>query len=425
MLTNFMKKTILCGFVLLSLASKVSAQTVRILFDATKAETAGNADWVIDADVHDLGYSTGPAVKGGGNESDPQNLPTPAQSTVTSTTAETYWEGSLSSWGIACVKQGYEVETLPVFDSITYGNKSHALDLSNYKIFIVDEPNIKFTAKEKLAMINFVKDGGRLFMISDHCVSDRNNDGWDSPMIWKDFVENNGVQYNPFGIMVDSANFSQTTTNVNPSATDSMLHGPYGNCTEMMWSNGTSFTLWPHANKTVMGDVFMTGAKTTDSISVMFAHAHYGKGKVAAEGDSSPPDDGTGDPNDALYNGWSSDASGNHAIILMNATVWLATDDNPSPTSVADISVTPKRFEVYPNPVYGTGKIKFLMNQTEDVSIDMFDVTGKLVKTIYNEQANSGLNIINFETIDMPTGVYFCRLQSEHLTETQKVIITR
>jgi len=420
-----MKKTILCGFVLLSLASKVSAQTVRILFDATKAETAGNADWVIDADVHDLGYSTGPAVKGGGNESDPQNLPTPAQSTVTSTTVETYWEGSLSSWGIACVKQGYEVETLPVFDSITYGNKSHALDLSNYKIFIVDEPNIKFTTKEKLAMINYVKDGGRLFMISDHCVSDRNNDGWDSPMIWRDFVKNNGVQYNPFGIMIDSVNFSQTTTNVNPSPTDSMLHGPYGTCTEMMWSNGTSFTIWPSANKTVMADVFMTGAKTTDSISVMFAHAHYGKGKVAAEGDSSPPDDGTGDPNDALYNGWSADASGNHAIILMNATVWLATDDYPSPTSVANISVTPQRFEVYPNPVYGTGKIKFLINQAENVSIDMFDVTGKLIKTIYNDKASLGLNIVNFETADMPTGIYFCKLQSEHLTETQKVIITR
>jgi len=420
-----MKKTILCGVVLLSLACTLSAQTVRILFDATKAETAGNADWVIDADVHDLGFSGGPAKVGGGNESDPQNLPTPAQSTVTSTTVETYWEGSLSAWGIACVKQGYEVETLTAFDSITYGNKTHATDLGNYKIFIIDEPNIKFTSKEKLAMINYVKDGGRLFMISDHCVSDRNNDGWDSPMIFRDFVKNNGLQYNPFGIMFDSVNFSQTTTNVNPSPTDSMLHGPYGNCTEMMWSNGTSLTICPHVNKTVMGDVFMTGAKTTDSISVMFAHAHYGKGKVAALGDSSPPDDGTGDPNDALYNGWSADASGNHQIILMNATVWLATDDYPSPTSVANISVTPQRFEVYPNPVYGTGKIKFLLNQTENVSIDLFDVTGKLVKAIFNDQANQGLNIVNFETSDMPAGIYFCKLQSEHLTQTQKVVITR
>jgi hypothetical protein len=421
-----MKRAILSGFVMLSLACNVSAQQVRILFDATKAETAGNADWVIDADTHDLGYSTGPAVKGGGNESDPQNLPTPAQSTVTSTTAETYWEGSLSAWGIDCVKLGYEVETLPVFDSITYGNSKHNYDLSNYKISVVDEPNIKFTAKEKLAMINWVKDGGRLFMISDHCVSDRNNDGWDSPMIWKDFLTNNGVQYNPFGIMVDSANFSQTTTNVNQSATDTMLHGAFGTGTEMMWSNGTSFTLWPHANKTAMGDVFMTGAKTTDSISVMFAHAHYGKGKVAAEGDSSPPDDGTGDPNDQLYNGWTSDANGNHQIIIMNATIWLATDDYPtSPTAVENVSVTPVKFEVYPNPMYGQGKIKYLLDESGAVSINMYDVTGKLVKTVFSGQANKGLQIVDFDSSDMPQGVYFCRLESDHLTQTQKVIVTR
>ena len=50
-------------------------------------------DWVIDADLHNLGYGSGPAVVGGGNESNPQRLPTPDQSTVTSSTVETYWEG--------------------------------------------------------------------------------------------------------------------------------------------------------------------------------------------------------------------------------------------------------------------------------------------------------------------------------------------
>ncbi|HEY4151408.1 MAG TPA: hypothetical protein VGM41_20860, partial [Chitinophagaceae bacterium] len=46
----------------------------KFLFDATKAETAGNADWVIDEDG-----------------STPQRIPTPAQSTITASTAETFW----------------------------------------------------------------------------------------------------------------------------------------------------------------------------------------------------------------------------------------------------------------------------------------------------------------------------------------------
>jgi hypothetical protein len=66
----------------------------KFLFDATKAETAGNADWVIDED-----------------NNTPQRFPTPAQSTITASTPETYWTGSLSSWGIALVKAGNSVET--------------------------------------------------------------------------------------------------------------------------------------------------------------------------------------------------------------------------------------------------------------------------------------------------------------------------
>ena len=162
---------------------------VKILYDATKAETAGSADWVIDADAHDLGYSSGPAILGGGNESDPQRLPTPDQSTVTSSTVETYWEGALSAWGIDMVKKGYYVETLPYNGSITYGNTSNVQDLSNYKVFIVDEPNIRFTAVEDTAIMQFVRNGGGLFMISDHEGSDRNNDGYDSPHIWQLFMD--------------------------------------------------------------------------------------------------------------------------------------------------------------------------------------------------------------------------------------------
>ncbi len=297
---------------------------VKILFDATKAETAGSADWVIDADLHNIGYSTGPAVVGSGSESNPQRFPTPLQSTVTTATAETYWEGGLSAWGIDCVNRGYEVETLPYNGAITYGNTSNAQDLGNYKIFVVCEPNIVFTATEKTAILNFISNGGSLFMISDHNGSDRNNDGWDSPHIWDDLMTNNTVQTNPFGISFDYADFSGTTTNVLSSPTDSLLHGPMGNVSEAEWSDGTSMTLSTAANPTVKGIIFKSGS-TTANTNVMCAYARYGNGKIAALGDSSPFDDGTGDPNDALYNGYFSDAAGNHRLLIMNATIWLAT----------------------------------------------------------------------------------------------------
>lgn len=302
-----------------------NAQSKKILFDASKAETASNADWIPDADQHNLGFtSTGTAQVGKGNESNPQITPSPAQSGITSTTSETYWQGALSYWGIDCVRSGYTVETLPYNGKITYGDITNAQDLKNYAVFIVCEPNIKFSTTEKTALINYVLNGGSLFLISDHTVSDRNGDGWDSPAIWNDFMTNNGIKNDPFGFSFDLQNFSQTSSNIPNYSTDSILHGPYGSVTQVLWSNGTSMTLKPTDNSTIKGIVYKTGSSFGNT-NVMFAYGYYGKGKFAAIGDSSPCDDGTGDSNDQLYNGYTKDASGNHRRLLMNATIWLAT----------------------------------------------------------------------------------------------------
>ncbi|NVN94749.1 MAG: Ig-like domain-containing protein [Bacteroidetes bacterium] len=332
-----MKKVIIIFLILFN--TVIHAQ-IKILFDATKAEAAGNADWVIDADAHNIGYSSGPAVLGGGNESNPQRIPTPLQSTITSSTVGTYWQGGLSSWGIDLVKKSYVVETLPYNGSITYNNTSNQQDLSNYKVFIVCEPNILFTVAEKIAILQFVQNGGGLFMISDHITSDRNNDNWDSPLIWNDLLNNNSIQANPFGIIFDTVDFSQTSTNVANLPTDTLLHGPMGNVTSVMWSNGTSMKLNTTVNPTVKGIVYKTGSSNTGTTNVMVARANYGAGKVVAIGDSSPCDDGSGDTGDVLYDGWIADASGNHERLIINATIWLA--NSPStPTSVASVSILP------------------------------------------------------------------------------------
>lgn len=295
----------------------------KILLNATKAESAGNADWVIDADLRNLGYSGGPPVAGQGNESNPQQIPTPAQSGITASSPETFWSGGISAWGVDLVKQGYAVETLPYNGSITYGVATNPQDLSNYKVFIDCEPNILYTAAEKTAIIQFVQNGGGLFMVADHTNSDRNNDGYDSPEIWNDLMSNNTVQTNPFGITFDLATFSQTTTNIPSLPGDPILHGIMGDVTAAMWSSGTSITLTPSANSSVKGVIYKTGSSFGNT-GVMFAYATFGSGKVAAIGDSSPADDGTGDPNDVLYNGWTGDANGNHERLIINATLWLA-----------------------------------------------------------------------------------------------------
>ncbi len=413
------KHIIILLIILVSYSTSFSQ--VKILFDATKAESAGNADWVIDADAHNISWSSGPAVVGSGNESNPQRIPTPLQSTITSSTVETYWNGGLSSWGIDLVKKGYTVETLPYNVAITYNNTSNAQDLSNYKVFIVCEPNIMFTTAEKTAIMQFVKNGGGLFMVSDHDQSDRNNDGNDSPTIWNDLMSNNSVQANPFGITFDLLDISGSSSNVATLPTDTLLHGPMGNVTQVLWTNGTTMTLNTTANSSVKGIIYKSGSSTTGTTNVMVARANYGSGKVAAIGDSSPCDDGSGDPNDQLYTGWAVDASGNHEKLIINATIWLASSSTTDNTSTGALE-TEKNIQLSPNPF--TNYANLIISPNVNVingKLNVYDMNGKVVKTMFTNDAH----LITIYKENLQKGIYFYQLTSnDKLLGNGKFIIT-
>ena len=405
---------IIFTFILGLWSSFAGFSQVKILFDATKAQMAGNADWIIDADSFNLYTSNGP-VSIGGFESNPQRFPTPAQSGITATTTEDFWQGGLSYWAIDCVKQGYIVETLPYNGQITYGSSTNAQDLSNYNVFVVDEPNLSFTAVERNAIVNFVKNGGGLMMIADHTISDRNNDGVDSPMVWNDLINNNTVLANPFGIAFDEVDFSQTTTNVANLSTNPVLHGSFGNVTRAQWSGGTTMTLSPTANSSVKGLIYKTGATNTGTTNVMVASATYLAGKVIAIGDSSIPDDGTGDTGDILYDGYITDANGNHRILLMNAIIWLTT---PA-LGTENFDTASTNVLISPNPVKGKELTLYHhSSMANSASFVIYDSLGRFIKQVL---ITSSAQIIDCS--NMNAGIYFGKVVSDGNTKTVKFVI--
>jgi hypothetical protein len=323
------KISVVVLFLVVFFCSRANAQ-ISVLFDATKGESAGNADWIIDADAHNISWNPNAYICGACSESNAQQLPSPAQPAAGVTVAETYWQGGLSYWALDCAYKGYKVETLPALTGrITYGDNTNAQDLSHYDAFMVCEPNIKFTAAEKTALLDYVRNGGGLFVIADHDVSDRNGDGFDSPGIWNDLFQINSTgNTNPFGIQFSLQNFSEISTNVAvlPPG-DSILHGSWGNVAKVQWSGGTSITISPTANASVKAVVYKTGG--SGNINVLVAYARYGLGRVVAVGDSSPFDDGTGDINDNLFYGYTGDVPPNHRNLIMNSTIWLVTNNNP------------------------------------------------------------------------------------------------
>ncbi|MEV6836605.1 hydrolase [Streptomyces sp. NPDC051133] len=299
--------TALAGFGLLLTGAAVqlgggtaahAATTHRILFDNAHAETAGNADWIISTSQPDpLGQDSSPS-------------------------AETDWTGALSSWGVALQKTGeYSLKTLPSGSSLSYGGSS-STDLSNFDTLVLPEPNTLFTSAEKTAIMNFVKNGGGLFMVSDHTGSDRNNDGADAVKILNDLMTNNSVDStDPFGFSIDSLNIASGYPAAISDSTDPVLHGSFGTVTKSLFANGTTATLKPADNSSVKGLVYRSGY--SGNTGAFFLTSTFGSGRIAFWGDSSPIDDGTGQSGNTLYDGWN-DSGATNAALALNATAWLA-----------------------------------------------------------------------------------------------------
>ncbi|MFF2349757.1 hydrolase [Kitasatospora sp. NPDC058115] len=279
-------------------APAAATTTHRVLFDNSKAETAGNADWIVSKVQPDpLGENAHP-------------------------TTDKNWTGALSSWGIALQQTGqYSLKTLPPGGTFTFGTGA-PLDLANFDTVVIPEPNIRFTPDEKAALMHFVQNGGGLFLISDHTMSDRNNDGIDSPAIINDLFTDNGVDNSdPFGFSVDLTKIHDENPRAVDDPADPVLHGPFGTVTGSIIRDGTTMTLHPADNPAVRGIVYRPGS--SGDTGAFFVTSTFGNGRIAAWGDSSPPEDGTGQPNNALHDGWN-DPAGTDAALALNATAWLS-----------------------------------------------------------------------------------------------------
>ncbi|HEY5533466.1 MAG TPA: T9SS type A sorting domain-containing protein [Ignavibacteria bacterium] len=73
----------------------------------------------------------------------------------------------------------------------------------------------------------------------------------------------------------------------------------------------------------------------------------------------------------------------------------------------------PKKFELsqnYPNPFNPATKIDFNLPYDSRVSLKLYDISGREVMTLVNEQKPAGFYTVNFNGSNLASGVYFYRI---------------
>lgn len=79
----------------------------------------------------------------------------------------------------------------------------------------------------------------------------------------------------------------------------------------------------------------------------------------------------------------------------------------------------------YPNPFNSSTTIAFNLRSKSFVSLKIFDALGKEVATLVSEELPAGTYTRQWSAVNMPSGVYFNRLQTGSFTETKKLILQR
>jgi len=79
----------------------------------------------------------------------------------------------------------------------------------------------------------------------------------------------------------------------------------------------------------------------------------------------------------------------------------------------------------YPNPFNSTTTIEFALPKTELVSLQVFNILGQQVTTLVSEKLNPGVHKFEWQADNLPSGIYYCRIQVNEFEQVRKMILLR
>jgi hypothetical protein len=77
----------------------------------------------------------------------------------------------------------------------------------------------------------------------------------------------------------------------------------------------------------------------------------------------------------------------------------------------------------YPNPFNPSTKISYSIPQSSFVTLKVYDILGKEIAALVNEEKQAGSYEINFDTKNLSSGIYFYRIQVGNYSDTKKFIL--
>jgi len=161
--------------------------------------------------------------------------------------------------------------------------------------------------------------------------------------------------------------------------------------------NGDSVSIWAFADGEAPADT-ATWTYTTDNVAV-----------------------GAGAPTLIIVGVTDDDSSAVHIDEF-----WY--NETPTGMSISDDAPIASSYELgqnYPNPFNPTTHIRFNIPETAGAKLTVFNIMGEAVANLVDGVVSAGGHTVSWNAANMPTGVYFYRLESGNFTQTRKLLLVK
>ena len=109
-----------------------------------------------------------------------------------------------------------------------------------------------------------------------------------------------------------------------------------------------------------------------------------------------------------------------------NQDYWLL---RTTPILWADVTpIRPAQFALhpnFPNPFNSSTTISYSLPHANDVMLDVFDITGRVISTLVEGAQAAGTHNVHFDAGTLPSGIYIYRLQAGSNSQSRKLILLR
>jgi parallel beta-helix repeat protein len=93
--------------------------------------------------------------------------------------------------------------------------------------------------------------------------------------------------------------------------------------------------------------------------------------------------------------------------------------------SEPDVPMVCGLLQNYPNPFNATTTLSYMLPQTGPVIISVYNLLGQRVRTIFEGKQQAGSHSLIWDASDLPSGVYFARLEAGERSQSVKMVLLK